>query len=217
MLFAQAPRAPANSPQSPGPRASRFSPTRNTWLGGRPISGARAFLPSVGSGAIAPPVNRPPWPLASARATRTRRWRPAAAVPMRASTPLLRLRPRAPPDRRPAGRSRIRLRLGSSRRPSIGRRPPRHRRGGLASLRAGSTSTPPGSPPRRHPRPAIPSALADVPRQARGQMRHQAAVGVDAFLDVRQVAALDDAVEPLGAADEHPGLAARERIGDQFP
>ena len=48
-------------------------------------------------------------------------------------------------------------------------------------------------------------------------MRHQAAVGVDAFLDVRQVATLDDAVEPLGAADEHPGLAARERIGDQFP
>ena len=59
--------------------------------------------------------------------------------------------------------------------------------------------------------------LADEPRQPGRQMRHQAAVGVDAFLDVGQVAALDDAVEPLGPADQHPGLAARQRVGGQLP
>ena len=48
-------------------------------------------------------------------------------------------------------------------------------------------------------------------------MRHQPAVGVDALLDVGEVAALDDAVEPLGPADQHAGLAARQRVGDQLP
>ena len=48
-------------------------------------------------------------------------------------------------------------------------------------------------------------------------MRHQATVGVDAFLDVRQIAALDDAVEPLGAADQHAGPAARQCICRQLP
>ena len=76
-----------------------------------------------------------------------------------------------------------------------------------------------------HPR-EIPAAMraanqtgasADEPRQPRGQMRHQAAVGVDTFLDVGQIAALDDAVEPFGAADQHPGLAARQRVGGQLP
>ena len=49
------------------------------------------------------------------------------------------------------------------------------------------------------------------------KVRHQPAVGVDALLDVGQVAALDDAVEPLGSTDQHAGLAARQRVGDQLP
>ena len=60
-------------------------------------------------------------------------------------------------------------------------------------------------------------ALADVPRQPCRQVWHQATVGVDAFLDVSQIATFDDAVEPLGATDERPGLGARERVGGQFP
>lgn len=48
-------------------------------------------------------------------------------------------------------------------------------------------------------------------------MRDQPAVGVDPFLDIGEIAALDDAVEPLGAADEHPGLAAGQRVGGQLP
>ena len=48
-------------------------------------------------------------------------------------------------------------------------------------------------------------------------MRHQPAVGVDALLDVCEVAALDDAVKPLGPADQHAGLAARQRVGHQLP
>ena len=59
--------------------------------------------------------------------------------------------------------------------------------------------------------------LPDEARQPGRQMRNQAAVGVDALLDVGQIAALDDAVEPFGAADQHAGLAARQRVGDQFP
>ncbi len=48
-------------------------------------------------------------------------------------------------------------------------------------------------------------------------MRHQATVGVHAFLDVGQVAAVDDAVEPLGPADQHTGLAAGQGVGHQLP
>ena len=73
------------------------------------------------------------------------------------------------------------------------------------------------NPPRRTPRPALSPALTDEPRQAGGQMRHQPAVGVDAFLHIRQVAALDDAVEPLGPAYQHARLAARQCVGDQLP
>ena len=80
-----------------------------------------------------------------------------------------------------------------------------------------STSTRQGIPPRRTPRPASSPALTDKPRQAGGQMRHQPAVGVDAFLHIRQVAALDDAVEPLGPAYQHARLAARQCVGDQLP
>ena len=66
-------------------------------------------------------------------------------------------------------------------------------------------------------RPEVDVALADEPGQPGGQMRHQAAVGVDALLDVGEVAAVDDAVQPLGAADQHAGLAAGQRVGDQLP
>ena len=34
-------------------------------------------------------------------------------------------------------------------------------------------------------------------------MRHQPAVGVHPFLDISQIAAFDDAVKPLGSADQH--------------
>ena len=48
-------------------------------------------------------------------------------------------------------------------------------------------------------------------------MRHQPAVGVHALLDVAQVAALDDAVEPFGATDQHTGSTAGQRVGSQLP
>ena len=48
-------------------------------------------------------------------------------------------------------------------------------------------------------------------------MRDQSAVGVDPFLDIGQIAAVDDAVQALGPADEHTGFAAGQRVGDQFP
>lgn len=47
-------------------------------------------------------------------------------------------------------------------------------------------------------------------------MWHQAAVRVDAFLDISQVAALDDAVEPLRATDQNPRATACQRIGRQL-
>ena len=69
---------------------------------------------------------------------------------------------------------------------------------------ASSTSMRQEVPPRRIPRPAMSPALADEPRQPGRQMRYQPAVGVDPLLHIGQVAALDDAVEPLGPADQHP-------------
>ena len=75
----------------------------------------------------------------------------------------------------------------------------------------------PAAPRRRIPPPEDDVALADEAGQPRRQVRHQTAVGVDPFLDVGQVAALDDPVEPLGAADQRAGLAARQCVGDQFP
>jgi hypothetical protein len=43
------------------------------------------------------------------------------------------------------------------------------------------------------------------------------AVGIDTFLDVGEVAAIDNPVKPLGAAHQNPGLAAGKCVGDQFP
>ena len=40
-------------------------------------------------------------------------------------------------------------------------------------------------------------------------MRHESAVGVHPLLDIGQIAALDDAVEPFGAADEESGYELR--------
>ena len=48
-------------------------------------------------------------------------------------------------------------------------------------------------------------------------MRHQPAVGVHPFLDVGQVAAFDDAVQPFGAPHQHAGSTAGQRIGHQLP
>ena len=48
-------------------------------------------------------------------------------------------------------------------------------------------------------------------------MRHQAAVGIDSFLDVGEVTVVDDAVEAFGAPDQHTGAASGQGIGGQFP
>jgi hypothetical protein len=57
--------------------------------------------------------------------------------------------------------------------------------------------------------------LSDESRQPRGQMRDQSAVGVYSLFDVGQVAAFDDAVEPLGATDQHTGTGAGQGVGRQ--
>jgi hypothetical protein len=46
-------------------------------------------------------------------------------------------------------------------------------------------------------------ASADESGQPSRQMRYQATVGVHSLFYVGEVAALDNAVEPLGAADQH--------------
>lgn len=47
-------------------------------------------------------------------------------------------------------------------------------------------------------------------------MWYQPAVGIDAFLDVGQVATFDDAVESFGAADQNARPTAGQRIGHQL-
>lgn len=136
-------------------------------------------------------------------------------------SPLSRRRVRAPATRTLAWPCAMSLRrcqaAGPRRVPAV----PKHRaREGNSRSRRDRSAQAPGSTtpraglewtysPRRRPRrPVLPPiefcASADKPRQPGRQVRHQSAVGVNAFLDVSQIAPLDNAVQPFRAAYQHP-------------
>ena len=183
--------APANSRQSPGPRAPGSSNLDTKARGPLHVYGPLC----AGAG-----------PLFADDRPASRQAR--APVPSTPSSPA----PRSPGLPRSAGREPLRAQHFREPRGNAGSRPAFHAT--TATTRGHSAGPASGSNPRsstsHRPPPGDGCGSSDVPAQLCGQVRDQAAVGIHTFLDVGQVPAVDDAVQPLRAADEDTGLGARQ-------